>query len=361
MASRAALDDIYVAVAVELADGIGAEHVSLVRFDDDEHCTVLAAWDDDAAGRGLRPGERLPLGGTNLSTVVQATGRPAELDYTAATGPIGERLHRRGLRLGLGVPVTVEGQVWGAVLIGAVDRSPVPDIEARLTDFADLVATAVYNSETRDQLTRSRARVVAAADQARRLIERDLHDGAQQRIVSLGLDLRATQAAVPAELADLRDRLDRSVETLAQVHTDLQELSRGIHPAILSRGGLGAALKTLARRSPVPVALTISIPARLPDHVEVAAYYLVAEALTNAAKHARASEVGVSALAHADVLDLSVSDDGVGGALAGDGSGLIGLHDRIEAAGGTLTITSPPGIGTTLTAVIPAVLPATTG
>lgn len=353
VASRAELDDIYAAVATELADGIGAEHVSLVRFDD-EQATVLAAWDDAASGEGLSVGERLPLGGHNLSTIVRATGRPAALDYTGATGPIGERLHRRGLRLGLGVPVTVEEQTWGAVLIGAVDRSPVPDLRARMADFADLVATAVFNSETRAQLTRSRARVVAAADQARRLIERDLHDGAQQRIVSLGLDLRATQASVPAELSDLRDRLDRSVDTLAQVHTDLQELSRGIHPAILSRGGLGAALKTLARRSPVPVALTISIPERLPETVEVAAYYLVAEALTNAAKHARASEVGVSAVAHEGVLDLIVSDDGVGGALADDGSGLIGLHDRIEAAGGVLTITSPAGAGTTLAASIPA-------
>jgi signal transduction histidine kinase len=353
VALRADLDDIYTAVATELADGLGAEHVSLVRYED-EHCLVLAARDDGAQDLGLTIGERLPVGGHNVSTLVRATGEAATVDYGEASGPIAQRLARRGLLLGVGVPITVERRTWGAVIIGASEAAPVPDVQARMTDFADLVATAVHNSETSAQLTRSRARVVAAADQARRLIERDLHDGAQQRIVSLGLDLRATQAAVPDELADLRDRLDRSVDTLAQVHTDLQELSRGIHPAILSRGGLGAALKTLARRSPVPVALTISIPARLPDTVEVAAYYVVAEALTNAAKHARASEVGVSAVAHDGVLDLTVSDDGVGGALAGDGSGLIGLHDRIEAAGGTLTITSPAGVGTTLSATIPA-------
>jgi len=356
VALRTELEDVYAAVAAELSEGIGAEHVSLVRFDEDL-CTVLAAWDGDAGDHRLVPGERFRLGGHNVSTVVHATGEAAVVDYGDATGPIGERLERRGFRLGIGVPVVVDGRVWGAVIIGVADRRPAPDVQARLTDFADLVANAVYNSEARAQLTRSRARVVAAADQARRMIERDLHDGAQQRIVSLGLDLRATQAAVPAELADLRERLDRSVDTLSQVHADLQELSRGIHPAILSRGGLGAALKTLARRSPVPVALTVSIPARLPDSVEVAAYYVVAEALTNTAKYAKASEVSISAVSDGSVLDLTVSDDGVGGAHPGDGSGLIGLQDRIEAVDGTLTISSPPGSGTTLVAKLP--LPAT--
>jgi signal transduction histidine kinase len=275
------------------------------------------------------------------------------MDYADASGPIGERLRSRRLTTGVGVPITVEDRTWGAVILGAVDRTPTPDTQARLADVADLVATAIFNHEARTQLTRSRARVVAAADQARRSIERDLHDGAQQRIVSLGLDLRAIQASVPAELPELRMRLERSVETLSQVHTDLQELSRGIHPAILTRGGLGAALKNLARRSPIPVELSVAIPTRLPDSVEVAAYYLVAEALTNAAKHAEATYVAVSAAADASSLDLTISDDGIGGAQTSKGSGLIGLLDRIEAAGGSLIVSSPAGEGTTLRAVIP--------
>jgi signal transduction histidine kinase len=353
VALRADLDEIHRAVADELAEGLDAEHVTLVGFEPDGHVVVLAAR-DDADLNGLVPGERLPLGGPNISTMVHATGQPAVVDYTnAPSGPIAERLLRRGLTIGVGVPVTVDGHVRGALITGVTEDARVPDIQARLSDFADLVATAVYNSETRAQLTQSRARVVAAADQARRVIERDLHDGAQQRIVSLGLDLRAAQAAVPDELTDLRTRLDGSVDVLSQIHTDLQELSRGIHPAILSRGGLAAALKTLARRSPTPVALTIDIPERLPDAVEVAAYYCVAEALTNAAKYASATEVTVSAVAREGVLDLTIGDDGVGGARTDAGSGLIGLQDRIDVAGGSLTISSPTGAGTTLTICVP--------
>ena len=218
----------------------------------------------------------------------------------------------------------------------------------RLADFADLVATAVYNHDTRVQLTRSRSRVVAAADQARRGIERDLHDGAQQRIVSLGMELRGAQAAAPENLTELRAMLDRSVETLSQVHTDLRELSRGIHPAILSRGGLAPALKTLARRSPIPVALTADISSRMDESVEVAAYYVVAEALTNTAKYAEATEVDITAHLTEDSLELTVTDNGRGGADPSTGSGLIGLQDRVAAVGGELTIVSPPGGGTTL-------------
>jgi signal transduction histidine kinase len=353
VASRAEPAEVHRAVAVELASGLDAEHVSLVRFDDDGHYEVLAAQDDAGDENRLVPGERLAVGGHNVCTVVLETGEPAVVDYAAATGPVAERLRRRGFVRGIGVPITLDGRTWGAVVVGVAARAPAPDVQARMADFAELVATAVHNTETRAQLTRSRARVVAAADQARRTIERDLHDGAQQRIVSLGLELRATQAEVPGELGDLRTRLDRSVEALSQIHADLQELSRGIHPAILSRGGLGAALKTLARRSPVPVSLTIAIPARLPDAVEVAAYFTVAEALTNTAKHARASEITISARTEGDRLDLVFADDGVGGARTGTGSGLIGLHDRIDAAGGTLTIVSPPGSGTTLTIRLP--------
>ena len=352
VALRVEPDDVYPAVARELGSGLGAEHVSVVRFEDG-HGVVLAAWDDERNENRLTPGERLELGGNNICTTVLTTGEPAAIDYTAATGPIADRMHQRGLVCGLGVPIIIDGDVWGAVVVASSDRAPELEIQTRMTDFADLVATAVYNCETRAQLTQSRARVIAAADQARRTIERDLHDGAQQRIVSLGMELRAAQAAIPSDREDLRLRLDRSVDALTHVHTDLQELSRGIHPAILSRGGLGPALKTLARRSPVPVSLSIDIPWRLPDPVEVAAYYVVAEALTNTAKYADASVVTITAAITDEVLDLAVSDDGDGGADTGAGSGLIGLQDRIEAVGGTFTVSSPVGEGTNLTVRIP--------
>ncbi|MBB3601398.1 signal transduction histidine kinase [Mycolicibacterium sp. BK556] len=203
------------------------------------------------------------------------------------------------------------------------------------------------------ELQASRARIVSAADQARRGFERDLHDGAQQRIVSLGLELRALEASVPEELPELRAQLGAIIEGLAQLHTDLQELSRGIHPAILSRGGLGPAIKTLARRSAVPVALDLDVDRRLPESVEVAAYYVVAEALTNAAKHAQADEVTVWARVTDTELALRIADDGIGGAGHGGGSGLIGLKDRVEALSGRLGIVSATGAGTTISVNIP--------
>ncbi|WP_416566564.1 GAF domain-containing protein [Nocardia testacea] len=354
VAARADPSEVYPAVAAELADELGAEHISLVRFDPDGFCEVLAARDDATAGGALVAGERLLLGGANVSTQIAETGEVAVLDYATASGPIADRLHERSIRCGIGAPITVEGRTWGAIIVGATRRPTAPDLRLRLVDFADLVATAIYNSESRIALTRSRKRVIAAADQARRAIERDLHDGAQQRLVAVGLDLRAAQAAVPPDQPALRRRLDAIVDSLSHVHSDLQELSRGIHPAILSRGGLAPALKTLARRSSVPAVLNASVVGRLPEPVEVTAYYVVAEALTNTAKYAQAGEVVISAHLDGDWLLLSVTDDGVGGACPENGSGLVGLRDRVEAVEGDFTVVSPAGAGTTVSARIPA-------
>jgi signal transduction histidine kinase len=229
------------------------------------------------------------------------------------------------------------------------------DTEERLGDFAELVATAIANAEWRAELTASRARIVAAADDARRRLERDLHDGAQQRLVSLGLELRLAEGSVPAELQSLKEKLSGIVSGLTSATEDLQELSRGIHPAMLSEGGLGPALKTLGRRCPVPVNLDLAVKRRLPDPIEVAAYYVVAEALTNAAKYAQASEVKVCAEAKDATLYLSIQDDGIGGADSRKGSGLVGLKDRVEALGGHLQIASPTGSGTSLHVTIPLI------
>jgi signal transduction histidine kinase len=222
-----------------------------------------------------------------------------------------------------------------------------------MDDFTELVATAIANAQTRAELTASRVRIVAAADDARRRFERDLHDGAQQRLVALGLELRAMAAGPPVEAGAFEQQISRIVDGLTAVSKEVQEISRGIHPAILSNGGLGPALKALARRSTVPVELDVSVDRRLPDPTEVAAYYIVAEALTNAAKHARASQVNVRAEIRSEDLHLAIRDDGVGGADTAKGSGLIGLVDRVEACGGTLRIVSQPGAGTALDARIP--------
>jgi signal transduction histidine kinase len=345
---------IYPAAVAELARGLCAEHVTLVRFESDTEADVVAAV-DSVAHRSFTPGDRVSLIGDSVAIRIHATGEPARVDdYSGATGAIAARVHRLGLTSGVGAPVTVNGRVWGALIVGGAGSGPMPsDTEERVCDFADLVATAILNAETRAELNASRLRIVAAADQARRGFERDLHDGAQQRIVSLGLELGAMQASVATENPELGAQLSVVVEGLSGLYSDLQELSRGIHPAILSRGGLGPAIKTLARRSPVPVDLILEIDGKIPDHVEVAAYYVVAEALTNTAKYASASEVRVHAAVQDGSLRLTIGDDGIGGAQPGGGSGLIGLKDRVNALSGELTVSSPPGMGTTVAVSIP--------
>jgi signal transduction histidine kinase len=219
--------------------------------------------------------------------------------------------------------------------------------------FAELVATAISNAVGRAELAASRARIVATADETRRRLERDLHDGAQQRLVSLAMKLRAAEAEVPSELGDLRAELSRTADGLAAAVEDLQEISRGIHPASLSKGGLGPALSTLCARAAVPVDLDVRTDQRLPESVEVAAYYVVSEALTNVTKHSRASVARVAVQVRAGLLELAIRDDGAGGADATRGSGLIGLRDRIEAMGGTMVVESPVGAGTSLLVAIP--------
>jgi signal transduction histidine kinase len=353
VARGATPSEVFNAVAGELARCLGTPHSTLVRFEVDGNSVLLATHDD--GGRQLPLGMRFEPEGENIAAMVFRTGRPARLDsHDDAAGPAAAMVRAVGLHSGVGAPIIVDGRVWGAAIVGSSQRDRLPaDTESRLGDFADLVATAIANAETRAQLTASRARIVSAGDEARRRFERDLHDGAQQRLVSLGLKLRDAQAAVPVDLESVRRQMSEIIDGLVDASKDLQDLSRGIHPAVLSRGGLAPALKTLARRSTVPVALDLGVEGRLPDCVEVAAYYVVAESLTNAAKHARASEVTVEVQTDGDDLRLSICDDGAGGADTRTGSGLIGLQDRVEALGGRLLVSSPVGSGTSLVATIP--------
>jgi signal transduction histidine kinase len=293
--------------------------------------------------------------GESLTELVLRTGRPARIDgYANATGPTAARARQSGMRHTAGAPIVVDGRLWGVMAAASTRPDPLPEaMESRLAAFTELLGTAIARANSRAELTASRARIVAASDETRRRLERDLHDGVQQRLVSLGLELRAAEAAAsPADDA-LRDRLAHASSGLAGALEDLVEISRGIHPAILAAGGLGAALKTLARRSAVPVELDLGSDRRLPERVEVAAYYVVAEALTNAAKHAQASVVHVETAAADGALQLWIRDDGTGGADPGRGSGLVGLKDRVEALGGTITVHSPPGAGTSLHAKLP--------
>ncbi|OBH05087.1 hypothetical protein A5696_00205 [Mycobacterium sp. E2699] len=347
--------EVFSAVAEEMADCLDVGSAEVLHFEDDGAAIVVVASHAAPGVAHLEVGERLGTEGDNVAARVLRSRRAARMDsWEGAAGPIAERVRELGVRSRIGAPIVVDERLWGLAVVATTEHDPLPpDTEARIVEFAELVATAIAAATTREELFASRARIVAAADDARRRLERDIHDGAQQRIVSLGLKLRLAQESVPPESEALKHELSEAVSGLTDVFTELQEISRGIHPAVLSTGGLPAALKTLARRSSVPVDLDVAIHHRLPESVEVAAYYVVAEALTNAAKHAQASEVRVRA--HADDMNLTllISDDGVGGADSGKGSGLIGLKDRIEVLGGWMRVASPLGGGTALDITIP--------
>jgi signal transduction histidine kinase len=348
--------ELFSAVAEELARCLGVTQANLIRYQADGGSILLASHDDRGSRKEVPVGRRFAYEGENIAAMVYRTGSIARMDsHEYAAGSAAAYIRTLGLRSGVGVPIIVDGRLWGAAIVGSTRPEPLPpDTEARMGDFTDLVATAIANAETRSQLTASRTRIIAAADGARRRFERDLHDGAQQRLVSLGLELRTAAASVPSELPALRKQISRIVTSLTGVSEDLREISRGIHPAILSRGGLGPALNTLARRSTVSVELHLGVDdRRLPDSVEVAAYYVVAEALANTAKHAQASEVNVSAEADGAILRLSIRDDGIGGADLTKGTGLIGLNDRVEALGGRVQLSSVAGSGTSLVVTIP--------
>jgi signal transduction histidine kinase len=354
VARRASPPDVFSAVAEELGRLLGADIAALIRLEPGNTAIVVAAWSEGDSDR-VPVGTLLPLEGESVATMVLRTGRPVRTDSPEhASGPIAALARQLGVTSTVGNPIVVEGRLWGGLSVSSRQPEPLPtDTESRIADFAELVATAIANADARTELVASRARVVAAADETRRRLERDLHDGIQQRLVSLALTLRAAQATAPPELNELQARLSQVAEGLTGVLEELQEISRGIHPAILSEGGLEPAPKTLARRSAVPVELDVHAQRRLPAQVEVAAYYVVSEALTNAAKHANASVAHVDVEASDGVLQLSIRDDGDGGADPARGSGLIGLTDRVEALGGTIEVVSPPGEGTSLLVTLP--------
>jgi signal transduction histidine kinase len=346
-------EELFAAVVEEVAQVLPVEFTAMGRYESDGTLTAVAT--SSQVGDRFPVGSRWPLGGKNVSRLVLETGRPARIDsYADASGPLGAAIRERGFHSSIGTPITVEGRVWGVMTATSTPERPLPaNTDTRLAQFTELVATAIANAESRAALAASRARIVAAADEMRRRIERDLHDGIQQRLVALGLEVRAAQTGVPQQLGELRAALGRVAEELACVFDELREISHGIHPAILSEGGLKPALRALRRRSAVPVVLDLRAERRLPEHVEVATYYVVSEGLTNAAKHAQASAVNVELDTRDAIMRLAIRDDGIGGADPRRGSGLLGLRDRIEALGGTLEVISPNGKGTTLLIELP--------
>lgn len=357
VARGAGPEECFAAVATEMALCLEVEKAEVFRYEDDGGAMAVACHVSPGTAH-ISTGERITPEDHKVAAALLRTGFAATTDdHEDPPGSVGARLRELGLGSVAGAPIVVDGRLWGMAVVGATrtKRLP-PDTKQRIAEFGDLAATAIAACTTRADQIASRARIVAASDEARRRLERDLHDGAQQQLVSLRLKLRAAVTNVPDELDGLKKVLADVASDLTDVTTELQEISRGIHPAVLSKGGLAPALMTLANRSTIPAKVEVAIEGPVPDPVEFGAYYIVAEALTNAAKHSHASEVTVSAhYEHYEDtnLYLSVTDNGIGGADAGKGSGLVGLNDRVEALGGKMTITSALGTGTSLSVTIP--------
>jgi signal transduction histidine kinase/uncharacterized protein YoaH (UPF0181 family) len=350
VARAAPPEEVLAAVTEEAARLLNAHHASMSRFEPDGATRVAAAW-----GSTLPIGTRVDFGGRNVNTLVFQTGRPARVDdYDVASGAAAEGARKLGIRASVGVPVSVDGRLWGVMFVASTRREPLPaDTEARLAGFTELIGTAIANAEAQAALTASRARIVVAADDTRRRIERDLHDGTQQRLVTLGLEMRLAQSTVPPELPELHTQIGKMADGLTGAVDELREIARGIHPSILSEGGLGPALRTLARRAAIPVTVDIRTDTRPADRIEVAAYYVTSEAVTNTTKHAHASAAHVTVEQRDTLLHLSIRDDGVGGADPTRGTGLIGLRDRVQALGGSIEVSSPTGAGTAILVELP--------
>jgi PAS domain S-box-containing protein len=354
VASEAEAERVFAVVTEEVGRLLGAQTANMVCYEPDGGGLVVGAWSTGDV-QTVPLGTHVALDGGTVAARIRRSGRAERLDdYAGLEGTTAELLRGLGFRSAVGAPIILSGRLWGAVMVSTVEERPFAEgAEQRIADFCELVALALANAEAREALAASRARIVEAADAERWRIERNLHDGAQQQLIALSLMLRRAEALLDEGDPHAPDLVRCAGDALADALAELRELARGIHPAVLTDRGLEPALEMLAGRSGIPCELAVALDERLPPPVEAAAYYLVAEALTNASKHARASRVRVQLARDDGSAVVEVSDDGVGGADEGGGSGLRGLGDRVEALGGRLALSSPPGAGTTLSARIP--------
>jgi signal transduction histidine kinase len=348
-------DRVFEEVTAEAAETLGASAASLARFDPGNTVTFIGAWSQTGT-LAFPVGSSMSLEGAGVLAAVRQTGEPQRIQrYDQLAGPVAERMASFGYGSAAAAPIKLSGNVWGALVAASQRDAPFPDgTERRLADFADLVAQALANADAYRKLADSRARIVEVTDSERRRLERNLHDGAQQRLVSLRIQLRMVKNAIGKGTA-AETLVTQADEELEYALAELRELARGIHPATLTTHGLHSALHGLTERAPIPVEITGIPTERLPEAVEVAIYYVVAEAITNIAKYAEATQatVVVERPPGNGRVTVAVEDDGIGGADPENGTGLVGLTDRIEALGGRLDIDSPRGRGTRLTAQIP--------
>ena len=351
VASEASSEQVFMAVSAECARVLEVNASAVWRYEGDDTATIVGRYNRD----GIDPfplGTRLLVDENSAVGRARDTGVPARIDdWGAATGEFAEMMLRSGYRSTVAAPIVVAGTPWGAVSIGSEDPLP-EESEVRLGAFCELVSLAVASAQARADLQASRARIVRAGDEQRRKLERNLHDGAQQRLVAAALTMRVAQARWETEPEAASQLLGVAAQELDAGLEELRELARGLHPNALTDYGLAGALTALGSRLPLPVSFDVT-DERLGSHVEATAYFIVSEALTNVVKHAGATSATVSVGCVGDLVRVEVRDDGSGGADTSAGSGLIGLRDRAEAAGGTLVVVSPAGRGTVVTASLP--------
>jgi signal transduction histidine kinase len=345
---------VFQQVTEEVGRLLGLPGAAVVQYDRARTASVVGAWSED--GKPLLPvGRSLEVDGDTVLAKVLHTGAAQRVErYDDASGTLADTLRSAGYRAAVAAPVTVAGRLWGALVAATTSNEPLPEgLERRLCDFADLVGQALANADARERLAASRAELVAVSDAERRRLERNLHDGAQQRLVSVGLELKMVSANLEDNPGTARELLSAAQDDLSHGLAELRELARGIHPVLLTERGLGPALDALVERAPVPVEIAELPEERLAAPIEAAAYYVVAEAITNVAKYAQASRALVSIRRSNGRATVTVSDDGVGGADPSSGSGLRGLAARVEALNGRLDVDSAPERGTRVKAEIP--------
>jgi PAS domain S-box-containing protein len=352
VAAEVTPERVFTAVSEGCARVLEVNASTVIRFSGDGTAEIVGRHNRDGIDV-FNLGDTFPADDRSSVARVRATGAAARVDdWGGLSGDLADTMFRTGYRSTAAAPILVAGSLWGALAIASEDPLP-PDSENRLGAFCELASLAVASAQARADLVASRARLVKAGDVQRRRLERNLHDGAQQRLVSVALKLRLARARVGTDADAAAELLDDASRELDTGLEELRELARGLHPAILNDRGLARALDALAARLEVPVEVAATVEERLPEHVEATAYYIVSEALTNVSKHAQASHARVSIRRDGDVLRCEVADDGRGGADEAAGTGLLGLRDRAEAAGGRLVISSPPGAGTVVTAALP--------
>ena len=344
--------ELFEAVTREVGLQSDADLARMERFEPDRTVTAVAAWSRSGDAR-LAVGKRIGLAGTSIAAQVLETGRPARVDtFVGASGPIAEEASVLGIRSSVGCPIVVGGRTWGVVAASTRREAPFPpNTESRIADFTELVATAVANAEARAAVVASRARLITAGDEARRRLERDLHDGAQQRLVHTIVMLKLAQRAQDHDDEGAKQLVGDALGAAEEANEELRELAHGLLPSVLSRGGLSAGVESLVSRVRVRVRVDVT-EERFAPEIEASAYFVVAEALTNVAKHSGADRAEVKVWVDEAVLRVDVRDDGAGGARR-EGSGLVGLSDRVIAFGGRLRVDSPPGGGTWIAATLP--------